>query len=62
MVVAEGVEDADDDSQTGARSMWRVKGERVLELGAGRVAPLSLNNYMPSSYSYGYAKLILVCI
>lgn len=44
MVVAEGVEDADDDSQTGARSMWRVKGERVLELGAGRVTPLSLNN------------------
>lgn len=61
MVVAEGVEDADDDSQTGARSMWRVKGERVLELGAGRLAPLSLNNYM-SSCSYGYAKRTLVCI
>jgi len=44
MVVAEGVErddEDDDDADTGVdtdredRGMWRVKGERVLELGAG---------------------------
>lgn len=43
MVVAEGVEDAHSNSATpspkeeDARQIWQVKGERVLELGAGRV-------------------------
>lgn len=39
MVVAEGIEDADAHDALGHRdgdkSMWRVKGESVLELGAG---------------------------
>ena len=38
MVVAEGVEDAD--TGVGGSMMWTVKGERVLELGAGRQTPI----------------------
>ncbi|RMJ21564.1 putative methyltransferase, partial [Aspergillus sp. HF37] len=35
MVVAEGVENADTSTAVGDSDMWRVRGERVLELGAG---------------------------
>ncbi|KAL4881142.1 hypothetical protein BJY04DRAFT_218659 [Aspergillus karnatakaensis] len=40
MVVAEGIEHADSDDCTGdADELWRVKGEKVLELGAGAALP-----------------------
>ena len=42
MVVAEGVENADTDSEDDKdTSMWKVKGESVLELGAGIFHPFS---------------------
>ncbi|KAL4873328.1 hypothetical protein BDV12DRAFT_192801 [Aspergillus spectabilis] len=39
MVVAEGIEHADTDSCEGDSEMWKVKGEKVLELGAGAALP-----------------------